>query len=78
LEAQLGLGRNRKALYLGLMKPVLQAAFQELSFHPALEQQSIDALELVAPLAVINVALDGGQSGLQGQGERNEVTTHWS
>ena len=57
-----------------MFKQVLQTAL--LSFHAALEEKKIDVLELVTPLAVIDIALDGGQSGLQGQCEGNEVTTH--
>jgi len=65
----LGLGADA----LGPGPPAPELRLKHLGFQAALHQQAVDAQQLVAQLAVIDIALDGGQNGGQWQFERNEV-----
>jgi len=57
LAVLLGLGAD----LLVLAPPTLQIFFHQASFQAAGNQQGIDAQQLVAELAIIEVALNGGQ-----------------
>jgi hypothetical protein len=50
-----------------LAQPAPQAAFHQASLQPAGEQQGIDAHQLIAQLAIIHIALNGGQDLRQWQ-----------
>ena len=67
LVVLLGLGAD--ALLPG--QPALEVRLEHLGFQLALHQQVVDAQELVAEVAVIDIALDGGQALGQWQWERN-------
>ena len=53
------LGAGADLFALG--KPALEIALQEAGFQAAVNQELINEQELVAELAVIDIALDGGQ-----------------
>jgi hypothetical protein len=61
LAGGLGFGTNP----LALAGPALQVFFHELSLQAAGVEQLVDAQKLVTQLSVIDIALDGGQSGGQ-------------
>ena len=53
--------------------PALEIRFDHLGFQAALHQQAVDAQQLGAKIAVINIALDSGQIEGQWQFEWNNV-----
>ena len=69
LVVSLGLGAD--ALLSG--QPALEIRLDHLGFQVALNQQAVDAQQLVAKVAIIDIALDGGQDVGQWQFERNHV-----
>ena len=69
MELVLLLGLGAVALLPG--QPALEVRLEHLGFQLALQQQAVDAQQLVAKVAVINIALDGGQALGQWQWERN-------
>ena len=57
-----------KGIGLTAIEPTLEILFEEAGFHPGGgEQLTMNAQELVARVAVINIAFDGGQDLRQGQ-----------
>jgi len=75
LVVALGFGGGRAPGELRALEPLLDTLLEELLFQAALDQQFVDALQLPAELLVIDIALDGGQGGLERQGKRNEYET---
>src|SRR5208337_5279996 len=69
LVVLLGLGADA----LLLDQPALEVGFEHLGFQRALRQQAVDAHELVAEIAVIDIALEGGQDEGQWECERNNI-----
>ena len=69
MELVLLLGLGADALLPG--QPALEIRLDHLGFQVALNQQAVDAQQLVAEVAVIDIALDGGQDVGQWQFERN-------
>ena len=63
LVVSLGLGAD--ALLSG--QPALEIRLDHLGFQVALNQQAVDAQQLVAKVAIIDIALDGGQDLQQRQ-----------
>ncbi|MDO8540749.1 MAG: hypothetical protein Q7S40_09970 [Opitutaceae bacterium] len=74
LEVQLDTGADRRVT----LRPGFEAVGDETSFAAGEPQQFVDAQELVAHLAVIDIALDRGQGWAQGFGERNKGDRHYS
>ena len=64
LYVELGFGRDVLKLHSSF--PFFEGLGDELLFDLALDQNLIDALELIAQLLVVDVAFDGGQRGLEG------------
>ena len=52
-------------------QPAAQVGFQELSFQTTFDEQCVDVQQLIAPLAIIDITLDGGQDLRQGRLEGN-------
>ena len=52
--------------------PAVQIALDELPLQSALAEQFVDALELLAQVSVIDIALDGGQDLRKRRLERND------
>jgi hypothetical protein len=59
-------GFGRDVLELAPRLPILQARRDELLFDPALNEELIDAQELLAQTLVIDIAYDGGQRHWEG------------
>ena len=53
--------------FFALAQPAAEVGLQELSFQAAEVEQVFDAQELIAQVAVIDIALDGGQDLRQGR-----------
>ena len=76
MELVLLLGSGADALLPG--QPALEIRLEQLGFQVTLNQQAVDAQQLVTKVAVIDIALDGGQDVGQRQFERNKSgNRHW-
>ena len=69
MELVLLLGSGADALLPG--QPALEIRREQLGFQVTLNQQAVDAQQLVAKVTVIDIALNGGQDLGQWQFERN-------
>ena len=61
---------------LGLMHPGLEVRLNELDFQSAALELLIDAKQLLAQEAIIDIAFDSGQDRRQERLERNDFAIH--
>jgi hypothetical protein len=76
LQSPLSLGGRNSFGRLAFGQPRLYNGLDELGFQPALHQQLVDAEELLAQLAIIDITFDGGQEGSDGQLKGNDGWVH--
>ncbi len=63
LVVLLGFGAD----FFAAPEPAFEIGLQQLGFQAALDEQTVDAQELVAQIAVVDIALDGGQDLREGR-----------
>jgi hypothetical protein len=76
MDLNLALGFGGDVLEFAPGLPVLEARRDELLLKAALNQELIDAQELLAQTLVIDIALDGGQRRLEGLLNGKEASRH--